>query len=355
MAEQTSAVAKFDGAAIDAAMKTGAAGFQLQTMQDVFRFGEYVIQNRMAPKCFERPGQIVVAIQTGAETGLTPMASIRAIYVVPDSGTPSWTAEAMRGLVRRGFWDPWERTTTKVFHPGTNLTEGVVHDHQETDLKEDCTPQCYGWAKSYPKEMEGEPVETRFTVGMAMQANLWEARPKPKQNWTKYPFRMLQHRALSWHCRDNYSGILLGLQGADEAEEAAFGSPPRVRGSVIDTDRGAGKGDPIFEAPEPIVEAETEVVMCREHYDGRDPQCTLPYRHAGECRLEALPTANYLPTTEPPGPLFDTPEIDTTGAEFCAEHGDNPRDDCDTCCSIRMSKEDQVATLARLEKKDAEK
>ena len=356
MAESTTgALEKLDGRALDAAMETGAAGFQLKSMQDVFRYGQYVIDAGMAPACYKKPGQIVVAIQTGAETGLSPSASIRAIYVVPDSGTPSWTAEAMRGLVRRGFFDPWTRKLSPVLFEGTDLEEGVIHSHPETDLKKDCTPQCYGYMRSWPKLKNGQVVETRFTVGMAIQANLWEAKPNPKKNWRLYPFLMLQHRASSIHCRLNYGGVLLGLQGQDEAEDHQFSTGPRVRAGAIDVGDTKGTGDPLFTRHEPTVEAEST---------DTDPDLIVD--------LES-PPVNDGPKEESAGPLFDqdpetqdrlateqdqAPQEDE--APFCEDHLGGFVDGCQTCDEIQMNIDDnkrmdtdkQAAVLARLEAED---
>ena len=243
-----------DGSALDAAMEMKPHGFVMTSVTEVHRFAQWVIKAGMAPKCYESAGQVLVAIQHGAEAGLTPMMSIRSIYVVPGSGVASWTTEAVRALVRRGFWDPFERRITRVLHPGTDLQEGVWHSHKPTGSKKDCTNDCHGWCETWPVDRNGESVRTEFTVAHAKQANLWDK----SGGWQTYTDRMLMHRATAFHCRDNYGGVLLGLQAKDEVEDMPRSAVPRLSGGQIPETEGSVPVDPLFGPSEG--DGEVEVV-----------------------------------------------------------------------------------------------
>jgi len=239
------------GAEIDAQLERNEGGFVMKTMDDVSRFAKWVVTYKMAPKCYTEPGQVVVAIQTGAEAGLTPMASVRSIYVV--NGMPSWTSESARSLVRRGYQNVFTGTVTPVLYQGTDIEEGTWHSHPPSKDKKTCTDDCYGWCKTYPRSRAGESVKTEFSVGDAKLGGLWD-KPGP---WQNYHSRMLMHRATSFHLRDNYGGVLLGLTTQEETEDWPKAAFARVHGSQIEAGATPTKGDPLFGPQKPIVEPET--------------------------------------------------------------------------------------------------
>ena len=72
-------------------------GIELRTMDDAERFARAVSAAGLAPKGMEKPAQILVAIQTGMEAGLTPMKALNSVVVI--NGVPSWKGDAARALV----------------------------------------------------------------------------------------------------------------------------------------------------------------------------------------------------------------------------------------------------------------
>ncbi len=329
--EPTSAVAKTNkdgkGAEIDAliAVNERTGGVQLTTLPEIHRYAQWVIESEMAPPCYKTAGQIVVAIQTGAETGMTAMASVRSIYVVPGSGLPSWRTEAIRALIRRGFQDPFTGKINPVLLQGTDLEEGVFHDHTETGHKKDCKDTCYGWARSYPKAKNGEQVETKYSVGHAKQAGLWSNDKRP--GWKNNPERMLMHRAGAFHGRDYYGGILMGLMSQDEAEEVSANTVPSLHRGVIDSDDTKPKGDPLFTTQEAVSDAVT---------------------------VDVSPGVTDPPAAESEGPLFDhggnqleerEKRLDVENADpagdykgdYCPDHLEQPDEECPTCNEIAIA------------------
>lgn len=193
----------------------GSMGWMdLSSTKSAWQAAEIAIQSKMLPACYKTPASVLIAVQTGSEAGLTPMASVRAIYVV--NTALSWMTEAARGLVQRGSWNPWTRTATRVLMPGTDLEQGVWHaDHERTGKRADCEPECHGWIATHPRVLEGARIKYEFSVGDAMIAGLW-GKTGP---WQEYFQRMLLHRAVGFHFKDHYAGVMMGLPTAEELQD----------------------------------------------------------------------------------------------------------------------------------------
>lgn len=74
---------------------------------------------QFAPEAFRgRPAEATAAILTGFEMGLSPMAALRAIYVI--KGTPAMYAKTMRAIVQAKGHEIWvhEATSTRVIVKG---------------------------------------------------------------------------------------------------------------------------------------------------------------------------------------------------------------------------------------------
>ncbi len=76
----------------------GASGVQLTSLEDAFRFAKAIVSSGFAPRGMEKPESVLVALQWGAELGLTPMAALSNIAVV--NGRPSLFGDAALALVR---------------------------------------------------------------------------------------------------------------------------------------------------------------------------------------------------------------------------------------------------------------
>jgi len=142
----------------------------------------------MAPKGMERPESVLVAIQMGAEVGLTPMAALQNIAVI--NGRPSVWGDAMLAICR----------SSGVFDEAA-FEETI--EERDGKIIASCT------VRRLPN---GKPVTRTFSMDDAKQAGL-AGKPGP---WQQYPKRMLQMRARSWALRDTFPDILRGLHCAEE-------------------------------------------------------------------------------------------------------------------------------------------
>ena len=171
----------------------GQRGLQLQSLADMYRFAEYVAASGLAPKGIDTPQAVMVALQMGAEVGLTPMAALQNIAVI--NGRPSIWGDGQLAIVRgSGVFDE------SVFE------ETFSGNFPSDDFTATCTVRRTG---------AGSPVVRTFSIGDAKKAGLW-GKTGP---WSQYPKRMLQCRARSFALRDAFTDVLRGFMSSDEAQD----------------------------------------------------------------------------------------------------------------------------------------
>ena len=68
-------------------IEVGERGVIVRTLGQMWRFAKMVAASGLAPKGLERPEAIVIALQLGAEIGLSPMAALQSVAVI--NGRPS--------------------------------------------------------------------------------------------------------------------------------------------------------------------------------------------------------------------------------------------------------------------------
>jgi hypothetical protein len=167
----------------------GAQGVQLASLEDAYRFANAIVASGFAPKGMEKPESVLVAIQLGAELGLTPMAALQNTAVI--NGRPAIYGDAALALVR---------------------ASGLLTSYKEEEIGEPNT-DAHGYRVSATRG-DASTVET-FTVADAKRAKLW-AKAGP---WTDYPKRMLRFRARGYVLRDLFGDVLKGLRTVEEARD----------------------------------------------------------------------------------------------------------------------------------------
>ncbi len=168
-------------------------GVSLNSIDDMRAFAEIVVKSKLAPKGFESPESVLIAIQMGAEVGLAPMSALQNIAVI--NGKPCLYGDAPIALVRASG-------QLEVF--AERIERGDGSDDQMAAY---CTVQRKGYAAT----------EQKFSVADAKKAGLW-GKSGP---WSAYPKRMLQMRARSFVLRDTFADVLKGFRIADEVADYA--------------------------------------------------------------------------------------------------------------------------------------
>jgi hypothetical protein len=163
-------------------------GVQLTSLDEMGRFCLGVVKSRLAPKGFDTPEAVMVAVQRGLEIGLSPMQALDSICLI--NGRPCIYGDAPLAIAmgRPDFADCEE-------------TLSGSGDAMEAE----CTIKRKGRAD----------LTRTFSVADAKKAGLWgKAGP-----WTQYPKRMLQMRARSWALRDAFPDALKGIGIAEEVRD----------------------------------------------------------------------------------------------------------------------------------------
>lgn len=177
-------------AAVSSPISFGASGVQLTSLEDAFRFAKAIVSSGFAPRGMEKPESVLVALQWGAELGLTPMAALSNIAVV--NGRPSLFGDAALALVR---------------------SSGQLESYSEEEVGER-GKDSFGY-KITAKRKGFDPQTETFTVADAKTAKLWgKAGP-----WSDYPARMLKFRARGFLLRDVFGDVLKGLHTMEEVRD----------------------------------------------------------------------------------------------------------------------------------------
>jgi hypothetical protein len=161
-----------------------AHGVQLRSFDEMARFCKAIINSGLAPKGFNSPEAVMVAVQHGLELGLAPMQALQSIAVV--NGKPVIYGDTALALA--------------TAHPAFLDIEETVEGNVAT-----CAV----------KRRDRSAVVRTFSEADAKRAGLWgKAGP-----WQQYPNRMLQMRARSWALRDAFPDALRGLGIREEVQD----------------------------------------------------------------------------------------------------------------------------------------
>lgn len=180
---------------------------------ELLEYSKLMAASKMVPDGFQGdPAKIAVAIQMGAELGMTPVQSLTCIAVI--NGMPAMYGDGLNAVMRAsGELD-------------LSFGAGGI-DERPPDVawekKEGyCAIKLKGWDK---------PLERRFSYEDAERAGLIKrsqggANAKGVGPWISYPGRMLMFRTRNWAFRDAGAHILKGLQQGeilqDDMVEAVY-------------------------------------------------------------------------------------------------------------------------------------
>ncbi len=168
-------------------LATSSNTFELtpRSLEEAMKFADILASSSIVPKDFQRnPGNILVAIQWGAELGIKPMQAMQNIAVI--NGRPSLWGDAVIALVR-----------------SSPLCEYIY------ETEEDGVAIC-----RVKRVNEEEQVRT-FSDEDAKAAGLLN-----KQGpWTQYKKRMKQMRARGFAVRDVFPDVLKGMAIVEEEQD----------------------------------------------------------------------------------------------------------------------------------------
>lgn len=198
-------------------MTNDEKGLSLRNIDDVERLARIAVASSYT--ACRRPEEAAFLLMTGRELGLSPMQSLRGIYVV--SGKPVLSADLMVAAVRRsGLCESWR------------VVESTAARCEIETLR------------------KGETVPARrvWTMDDAKRAGL-----AGKGTWAAYPAAMLRHRCAADLARQEYPDVLLGLYDPDEmdASPAVVESVPTLESIGIERSIGTRPTIPAPALPAP--------------------------------------------------------------------------------------------------------
>jgi hypothetical protein len=179
-------------------LTTHEGGFSLtpRNLSEAMEFAKIIADSDMVPKDYvKKPGNVLVAVQTGAEVGLKPMQSLQGIAVI--NGRPAIWGDAMWALV-------------------------LAHPEYEDSTEEKTDTHCTVTLKRRGRS----PVVVTFSMEDAKKAGLaGKAGP-----WSTSPKRMLQMRARAFACRDLFADALKGIKSVEEVRD--YSEPEKDMGAA---------------------------------------------------------------------------------------------------------------------------
>jgi hypothetical protein len=197
----------------------GTRGVQFQSLEEMFRFSEAVIQSGLAPQGFKNPQAVLIALEMGMEVGLPPMMALQSICVI--NNVPSlWGDAALALCMNSGLFDH----DSFDEHLEDEAGKKVAKDSSEA-WRGSCT------VRRLPN---GKPRTQTFSLREATVAGLLT-----RTGWKTYPSRMLQMRARALALRDTFPDILKGFGIAEEVRDwpATDGGQIVVEPTATKTDR----------------------------------------------------------------------------------------------------------------------
>ncbi len=160
------------------------------SFSEKMQMSQVLAKSGLIPQGLNTPEKVCVALQWGAELGLSPMVAVNNVAVV--NGKPTLSADIMHAIVRH------------------NPEYGGLKWNCQDEKKAECII-----TRVMPNGIKEETIG-RYTWEDAQKAGL-----TGKDNWKKYPARMLKHRALSYALRDAFPDALAGIYMPEEMENPA--------------------------------------------------------------------------------------------------------------------------------------
>lgn len=175
-----------------------------RSLTEAIEFSKLMAKSNLVPKEFlGDPPKILIAVQQGAELGLSPLQSLNSIAVI--NGKPTLWGDALLGIVKAsGCLD-------------SSFGEGGILERDPATAWKQKEGRC-----EVKRKDQANPTIRTFSFEDAERAGLVrrsQDQGKGAGPWVTYPGRMLQMRARSWALRDSCPDVLKGLRLREEVQD----------------------------------------------------------------------------------------------------------------------------------------
>lgn len=197
-----------------------------QTMDEAMKFATLISESDLAPKDYKgKPGNVIVAMQMGAEIGLSPMQALQNVAVI--NGRPSLWGDALLAVCQTHPDFEWINET---FDAAGNAV-------------------CVVKRKGYPEHTQLFTIKDVVSGGFDKKQGPWQSNRQ----------RMMQLRARAFALRNTFADALKGLSSAEEAMDNV---PEQVTVTVVESEKPS-KVDALknkLKESLPAVEVQAEIV-----------------------------------------------------------------------------------------------
>ena len=159
----------------------------------LYQKAELYSRSSMIPKQFRgKPADIVVAIETGREMGMTPLGALRSLDVI--QGKVAFPAKTQLALMIQSPSYYWHTISSNA----EILKNGV------------CVMK--GARKGWP---DGVVQEVTYSIQEAKEARLWASSP----SWKNHPADMVKHRCVTRFIDTVFADVLMGITSQEHMED----------------------------------------------------------------------------------------------------------------------------------------
>jgi hypothetical protein len=175
------------------AVEKRSFGITPHGIEEAIRLAKIMAASGLMPKSIETPEAVFVAMQMGAEIGLSPMASVQNIAVI--NGRPGIYGDAALAIVR---------------------SSGLLEEFKEWSEGDRKKPN---WTYHCRVKRKGcEAVTGSYSWAEALEAGFDQV--KPESPWKRWTNRMMQFKARNFAMRDQFADFLKGIRTIEENSDA---------------------------------------------------------------------------------------------------------------------------------------
>lgn len=191
-------------------MSTSLMAFS--SVEEALQWGKMIASSQFCPKAYvDRPQDIIIAVQFGAEVGLKPLQSLHNISVI--NGKPTIYGDAMLAICKAS---PEFEYIKETFEKTSEGLTAICEVKRKSDPLHRCT-----YSESDAKG-----------AGLLNRTGPWQTNKK----------RMLQMRARGFALRDVFPHLLKGLISSEEAQDYpktyVASNVPEIEETKIDKETG---------------------------------------------------------------------------------------------------------------------
>lgn len=188
----------------EAMQQTKSLAENMELLTNIAKVARIYAKSSVVPRDYmNNPDNCFVAVEIAGRMGVSPTLVMQNLVVV--QGRPAWSGQSCIALVNG---------CGKFSHDLDFVFEG-------TPGSDDWGCHCETVRKSDGRKLVG----TTITLALAKKEGWYN---KNGSKWQSIPQQMLMYRAASWFARTYCPEVLMGFSTADEAEDIAPVSSPKV-------------------------------------------------------------------------------------------------------------------------------